>query len=133
MELDLSLFVLLYNTNFRIFVWLQQKLEIKQFSILKKHPFKCSEHVDYPRSCLPSTFCKGGGGFKRLPLPYPKSSACADHLIILIQMNGCLPEQFLPGNWIPMKRTAVTRTAYYLVTLGTIHSFLCTCTMLILT
>ena len=41
--------------------------------------YTCSEYVK-------STFFLGGGG----------SSAFAPHLIILIQMNSCLPEQLLP-------------------------------------
>ena len=34
------------------------------------------------------------------PLLYLWSSACAVHLLFSEQMNSCLPEQLLPGNWI---------------------------------
>ena len=30
----------------------------------------------------------------------------AAHLIILVQLNSCLPEQLLPGNWITVKENS---------------------------
>ena len=58
-----------------------------------------------------------------------------------IQLNSCLPEQlftwtaFYPVSGLTMKRTAVSQTAYYPVTLFLVHIFIifiCMFTMLIL-
>ena len=58
--------------------------------------------MDYPRSCLPSTYV---GGDLLFPLPFPifdlvHNTAHAAHLLVSVQMNSCIPEQLLPGNWI---------------------------------
>ena len=45
-------------------------------------------------------FVGGGGSPFSPPLPYIWSSAHAAHLLVSVQMNSCLPEQLLSGNWI---------------------------------
>ena len=51
-------------------------------------------------------------------------SASAAHLIVSVQMNSCLPKQLFPGTLLSMKRTAVTQTAYYPVTLVLVFNYL---------
>ena len=60
-----------------------------------------------PRSSLPSTFV-GGRFFYFCSSPSLSLifSECAAHLIILLQMNSCLPEQILPGNWITNEKNS---------------------------
>ena len=93
---------------------------------IEKNPFTCSEYVDYPRSCLPSTgtCCGGGGGGRLLHM----------QSIWLFHTDELLFTQtaFYPVTRLQMKRTAVTRTAYYPVTVVRVHNFLFMCTMLIL-
>ena len=63
-----------------------------------------------------------GERFLFLPpaLPYLLSSAHAAQLMIFKQMNSCLPEQLLPGNWITGEENSCYPNSllYYLVTLA---------------
>ena len=62
----------------------------------------------------------GGGAFLPLPLSFSISDLvhCTAHLIVLIY---CRWTAVFPNSFYPMKRTAVTWTAYYLVTLFSLH------------
>ena len=53
-------------------------------------------------------------------------------LIIAYRWTAVYQTAFSPVAELLMKRTVVTRTDYYPVTLVQVHNFLCTCTMLIL-
>ena len=87
----------------------------------EKNHFTCLEYVDYSGPVYQVLFV-GGKHFPSCP-----SSSISLHmlalLIILMQMNRCLPEQLFPVTGLPLKRTAVTLTAYYAVTLAPGHSF----------
>ena len=64
-----------------------------------------------------------------------KPFTCSIELIwsLRYRWTAVYPNSFYLVTGLPMKRTAVTWTAYYPVTFGTmVHNFLCTCTMLIL-
>ena len=75
-----------------------------------------------PRSFAFSTCC----GVKYFTFPsYLWSSACAAHLIIWQRWTAVYQNSFYPVTGLPMKRTAVTPTAYYPVTLVTAHCFFC--------
>ena len=78
---------------------------------------------DYP-ACLPSIF---------VPLPFLSLIWC------MCSSSDCFStdeqlftQSFYTVTVLLMKRTAVTRTTYYPVTLVPVHNFLCTCTMPIL-
>ena len=104
----------------------------------KEKPLICSEYVDYPRS----QHLMSEGKFSLLLSTSLSLILCvgspSDYFI---QLNSCLPEQlftwtaFYPVSGLTMKRTAVSQTAYYPVTLFLVHIFIifiCMFTMLIL-
>ena len=69
-------------------------------SIVSRNPFNCSDKTNTPGLNHLVLFVRGG---YFLPLPFPICDLVHVQLISLIvsvQMNSCLPEQLLPGNWV---------------------------------
>ena len=50
-------------------------------------------------SVIPSTVCGEENLLLPPPLTHLWSSARAAHLLVSVQMNSCIPELLLPGNW----------------------------------
>ena len=92
----------------------------------EKKPVPASECLDNPWSCFSNTCCGLEIFTFAPPLSYLWSSVqCMlnAHLLspsdYFMQMNNCLPKQFLPGNWIMDDENSCDywRIAYYAVIL----------------
>ena len=78
---------------------------------------------------LYSTYC-GGGNFHFCPFPIFDLQCTRSSSDFFIQINSCLPNSFLPGNWITVEYNSCYPNSLLPVSLIPVHTFLCTYTML---
>ena len=94
-----------------------------RFSLKPEKPLTCSEQEDYPRLPIVLFFWVGEGEClftTSLPnLWFSAQCTCSSFCLFKYRWTAVHPNSFYPVTRLPMKRTAVTRTAHYLVTFGT--------------